>query len=51
MIVGLFFATWLVAMAVWKLGRIEEKWTAGLGPAGAGPDPGTGRSGAGHGGE
>ncbi|MFI6685734.1 HoxN/HupN/NixA family nickel/cobalt transporter [Streptomyces sp. NPDC050485] len=32
-IVGLFFATWLVAMMVWKLGRIEEKWTAGLTPA------------------
>ncbi|MCC3774142.1 HoxN/HupN/NixA family nickel/cobalt transporter [Streptomyces sp. UNOB3_S3] len=29
-IVGLFFATWLIAMAVWKLGRIEEKWTADL---------------------
>ncbi|MFJ2645525.1 HoxN/HupN/NixA family nickel/cobalt transporter [Streptomyces sp. NPDC087420] len=29
-IVGLFFATWIVAMAVWKFGRIEEKWTAGL---------------------
>ncbi|MER5661626.1 Nickel transporter NicT [Streptomyces mirabilis] len=32
-IVGLFFVTWLVAMAVWKFGRIEEKWTAGLRPA------------------
>jgi high-affinity nickel-transport protein len=29
-IVGLFFVTWIVAMAVWKFGRIEEKWTAGL---------------------
>jgi high-affinity nickel-transport protein len=29
-IVGLFFATWIVALAVWKFGRIEEKWTAGL---------------------
>ncbi|MGW5482907.1 HoxN/HupN/NixA family nickel/cobalt transporter [Streptomyces sp. NPDC004008] len=29
-IVGLFFATWAAALAVWKLGRIEEKWTAGL---------------------
>ncbi|MCM2419121.1 HoxN/HupN/NixA family nickel/cobalt transporter [Streptomyces sp. RKAG293] len=33
LIVGLFFTTWLVAVAVWKLGRIEEKWTAGLHPA------------------
>ncbi|MEU1035532.1 HoxN/HupN/NixA family nickel/cobalt transporter [Streptomyces mirabilis] len=32
-IVGLFFATWILAMAVWKLARIEEKWTAGLRPA------------------
>ncbi|UWE10144.1 HoxN/HupN/NixA family nickel/cobalt transporter [Actinacidiphila bryophytorum] len=29
-IVGLFFATWAVAFAVWKFGNIEEKWTAGL---------------------
>ncbi|MEU4097521.1 HoxN/HupN/NixA family nickel/cobalt transporter [Streptomyces sp. NPDC026673] len=32
-IVGLFFATWLVAVLVWKFGRIEEKWTADLRPA------------------
>lgn len=31
-IVGLFFATWVIALAVWKFGRIEEKWTAGLRP-------------------
>jgi nickel/cobalt transporter (NiCoT) family protein len=29
-IVGLFFATWAIAFAVWKFGRIEEKWTSGL---------------------
>lgn len=29
-IVGLFFATWAVALLVWKYGRIEEKWTADL---------------------
>ncbi|MCD7438207.1 HoxN/HupN/NixA family nickel/cobalt transporter [Streptomyces lincolnensis] len=29
-IVGLFFATWIVALVVWKVGRIEEKWSAGL---------------------
>ncbi|WP_177239910.1 HoxN/HupN/NixA family nickel/cobalt transporter [Streptomyces monashensis] len=29
-IVGLFFATWAVALLIWKAGRIEEKWTAGL---------------------
>ncbi|MFD8717615.1 HoxN/HupN/NixA family nickel/cobalt transporter [Streptomyces sp. NPDC059629] len=32
-IVGLFFATWATALAVWKFGRIEEKWSAGLRPA------------------
>ena len=29
-IVGLFAVTWLVALAVWRYGRIEEKWTASL---------------------
>ncbi len=29
-IVGLFLATWVVALVVWKTARIEEKWTAGL---------------------
>ncbi|MFJ9736989.1 HoxN/HupN/NixA family nickel/cobalt transporter [Streptomyces sp. NPDC101166] len=27
-VVGLFFATWALALLVWKVGRIEEKWTA-----------------------
>ncbi len=31
-IVGLFIVTWAVAVAVWRFGRIEERWTA---PAGA----------------
>jgi nickel/cobalt transporter (NiCoT) family protein len=38
-IVGLFFATWVVALLVWRYGRIEEKWTAGMAagtPASAG---------------
>ena len=25
-IVGLFVLTWLVAVLVWRLGRIEERW-------------------------
>ncbi|MEP6667166.1 MAG: HoxN/HupN/NixA family nickel/cobalt transporter [Nocardioidaceae bacterium] len=29
-IVALFVVTWVVALAVWKFGRIEEKWSAGL---------------------
>jgi nickel/cobalt transporter (NiCoT) family protein len=31
-IVGLFVATWAVAFAVWRLGRIEERWSAKLKP-------------------
>ena len=30
LVVGLFILTWLAAMAVWRFGRIEEKWQAGL---------------------
>jgi high-affinity nickel-transport protein len=29
-IVGLFVVTWVCAIAIWRFGRIEEKWTAGL---------------------
>jgi high-affinity nickel-transport protein len=29
-LVGLFVATWVIALAVWRLGRIEERWTARL---------------------
>jgi nickel/cobalt transporter (NiCoT) family protein len=29
-IVGLFVLTWAVAVAVWRLGRIEEKWSDGV---------------------
>ena len=32
-IVGLFVLTWLVALLVWRFGRIEEKWNADLAPA------------------
>ncbi|GGS90262.1 HoxN/HupN/NixA family nickel/cobalt transporter [Streptomyces violaceus] len=32
-VVALFVATWVVALLVWRFGRIEEKWTAGLLPA------------------
>ena len=27
-IVGLFVVTWAIAVAVWRFGRIEERWTA-----------------------
>jgi high-affinity nickel-transport protein len=31
-IVGMFIATWAIALAVWKLGHIEERWNAHLTP-------------------
>lgn len=31
-IVGLFFLAWIVALLVWRFGRIEEKWSADLTP-------------------
>lgn len=30
-IVGLFVATWVVSLLVWRYGRIEERWNAALG--------------------
>jgi len=33
-IVALFFLSWIVALAVWKFGRIEQRWSADLAPAG-----------------
>ena len=33
-IVGLFVVTWVVALAFWRYGRVEEKWSAGLADAG-----------------
>jgi len=29
-IVGLFVASWLIAVAIWRFGRIEEKWSSHL---------------------
>ncbi|HEY1778216.1 MAG TPA: HoxN/HupN/NixA family nickel/cobalt transporter [Solirubrobacteraceae bacterium] len=29
-IVGLFVATWAIALAIWRFGRIEERWSAHL---------------------
>ena len=35
-IVGMFLTTWLVAVSVWRLGRIEERWSAHLSDGGPG---------------
>jgi high-affinity nickel-transport protein len=32
-IVAIFAVVWLVALAVWKFGRIEQRWSANLAPA------------------
>jgi high-affinity nickel-transport protein len=32
-IVGLFVVSWVLALAVWRIGRIEERWSAELAPA------------------
>ena len=29
-IVGIFVATWMIAVGVWRLGHIEERWSAHL---------------------
>ena len=30
LVVGLFVLTWALALAVWRFGRIEERWSAGV---------------------
>ena len=35
-IVAMFITTWAIALTIWRLGRIEERWSAHLddpGPA------------------
>jgi high-affinity nickel-transport protein len=32
-IVALFFLAWIVAIAIWRFGRIEERWSADLTPS------------------
>jgi high-affinity nickel-transport protein len=38
-VVALFFATWVVALVVWRAGRIEEKWSGDLAGPGRGVSP------------
>ena len=35
-IVGMFIVVWAAAMAIWRFGHIEEKWTARLHGSGSG---------------
>jgi high-affinity nickel-transport protein len=32
-IVGMFVATWAIALLIWRIGRIEEKWSSGMSQA------------------
>jgi high-affinity nickel-transport protein len=32
-IVGLFALTWIVALLVWRIGKVEEKWDLGAAQA------------------
>ncbi|MEV4343282.1 HoxN/HupN/NixA family nickel/cobalt transporter [Actinoplanes sp. NPDC049596] len=32
-IVGLFVVSWIVAIAIWRFGRVEERWSANIKPA------------------
>jgi nickel/cobalt transporter (NiCoT) family protein len=43
-IVGLFVLTWVVALAIWRFGRIEEKWSANLPATRIGEAPGIGEA-------
>jgi high-affinity nickel-transport protein len=29
-VAGLFVGTWLIALLIWRFGRIEEKWSSGM---------------------
>ena len=37
-IVGMFLATWVIAISVWHFGHIEERWSAHLEEGGIGPE-------------
>jgi high-affinity nickel-transport protein len=37
MIAGVFAVTWAGAVLIWRLGRVEERWSASLREAGALP--------------
>jgi high-affinity nickel-transport protein len=38
-IVGMFIATWAIALSVWHFGHVEERWSAHLEEGGVGPAP------------
>src|ERR1039458_5727859 len=39
-IAGVFVLTWMVALAIWRFGKIEQKWDRGASDSGPGePEP------------
>jgi high-affinity nickel-transport protein len=41
-IAGVFVLTWVVALAIWRFGKIEQKWDLAAGNSGADEEPGPG---------
>ena len=39
-IAGVFVLTWVVALAIWRFGKIEQRWDRAAGKSGPGGDPG-----------
>jgi high-affinity nickel-transport protein len=39
-IVGIFVVTWAGALVIWRVGHIEEKWSARLQPSSIGSESG-----------
>ena len=38
-IAGVFVLTWVVALAIWRFGKIEQRWDRAAGKSGSGGDP------------
>ena len=38
-IAGVFVLTWVVALAIWRFGQIEQRWDRAAGTSGSGSDP------------
>jgi hypothetical protein len=41
-IAGVFVLTWVVALAIWRFGKIEQRWDRAAGKPGPGGGPGPG---------
>jgi high-affinity nickel-transport protein len=41
-IAGVFVLTWVVALAIWRFGKIEQRWDRAAGKSGSGEDPSPG---------